>query len=579
MAVHIYPKQIRGRIYYYAQCSWREKIDRTDTGKAKGSGPSRVRSETTYLGSAESILARLSRTLDPLEVRHRDFGFVAAVYQTAVEMGLVELLKEHMPGQRYGIERWLYFLLPIINRLQHATSKQKMGQWAAKTVLPDLLDFDPKRLDSQSFWYATDDIISERKLRQRRKDDPTLDDDLFVGLDDATFVTIEKTLVANLQQQFAIDGPLLLYDTTNFFTYIEEPVRSRLARTGHNKDSHHHLRQVGLALCVDKEWGLPLFHRLYRGNSHDSKTFAAVVNDLIAAMKEGFAQVEDLVLVLDKGNNSQENFARLQEDQVRWVGSLAPTHYPDLMELPREAYERRCEHYRYYRCQRQVMGVECTLVVTYNEKLRRKQEHSLHNGIAKLEQQIREKWATYKRPPQTLPKGIISLIKESRYGDCILTACGDRAPVFTTNEITLTRRQKNFGKNLLFSSDLEAEAGWIITQYQAKDRIEDDFKLLKDPELIRWRPSRHWTDTKLRAFGFCCVMALLLIRVMELKVCRAGLRMSPAVLKEELADLREIIMVYDPKTAETKVSARSSIQQRLWDLFDLGSLETQLTGH
>jgi hypothetical protein len=36
------------------------------------------------------------------------------------------------------------------------------------------------------------------------------------------------------------------------------------------------------------------------------------------------------------------------------------------------------------------MGVECTLVVTYNEKLRRKQEHSLHNGIAKLEQQIRE---------------------------------------------------------------------------------------------------------------------------------------------------------------------------------------------
>jgi hypothetical protein len=349
-----------------------------------------VRSETTYLGSAESILARLSRTLDPLEVRHRDFGFVAAVYQTAVEMGLVELLKEHMPGQRYGIERWLYFLLPIINRLQHATSKQKMGQWAAKTVLPDLLDFDPKRLDSQSFWYATDDIISERKLRQRRKDDPTLDDELFVGLDDATFVTIEKTLVANLQQQFAIDGPLLLYDTTNFFTYIEEPVRSRLARTGHNKDSHHHLRQVGLALCVDKEWGLPLFHRLYRGNSHDSKTFAAVVNDLIAAMKEGFAQVEDLVLVLDKGNNSQENFARLQEDQVRWVGSLAPTHYPDLMELPREAYEGRCEHYRYYRCQRQVMGVECTLVVTYNEKLRRKQEHSLHNGIAKLEQQIRE---------------------------------------------------------------------------------------------------------------------------------------------------------------------------------------------
>lgn len=143
----------------------------------------------------------------------------------------------------------------------------------------------------------------------------------------------------------------------------------------------------------------------------------------------------------------------------------------------------------------------------------------------------------------------------------------------------MDKRRKYFGKNLLFCANLKAESGWIIEQYRAEDRVEDDFKLLKDPELIRWRPSRHWTDTKIRAFGFCCIMALVLIRVMERKAAKAGMRMSPSVLKDELADLEEITMVYDIHSADIQITARSSIQQRLWDLFDLSAIENALTEH
>lgn len=80
--------------------------------------------------------------------------------------------------------------------------------------------------------------------------------------------------------------------------------------------------------------------------------------------------------------------------------------------------------------------------------------------------------------------------------------------------------------------------------------------------MIRWRPGRHWTDTKIRAFGFCCVMALALIQVMLQKMDRAGLWMSAAVLKEELTDLKEILMIYDENHANMKITQRSSIQQR-----------------
>jgi len=59
MAMHIYPKSINGRTYYYAQRSWREKVEKQGDGKRRGSGKSRVRSETIYLGSAESIVQKL----------------------------------------------------------------------------------------------------------------------------------------------------------------------------------------------------------------------------------------------------------------------------------------------------------------------------------------------------------------------------------------------------------------------------------------------------------------------------------------------------------------------------------------
>lgn len=578
MPWNIYPKKIHGHTYYYAQRSRREKGAAGGPGKAKGWVKSRVRTETVYLGSAESIVQRLKQTRTPLEVYHRQFGFVAGVYQTAVQIGLVDLLKTHISGQRYGVPRWLYFMLPIINRLQHATSKEKMGKWAQRTVLPDLLDFDPKRLRSKSFWYATNDVISEKELRERRKEHRELEDELFVGIDDAVFAHIEEELVAKLQQEHDLYADTLLYDTTNFFTYIEAPVRAKLANTGHNKDSRHHLRQVGLALCVDKQWGIPLFYRMYRGNAHDAKAFPQVVEELIAAIRAGFDHVDELVLVLDKGNNSQDNFAKLQ-GKIRWVGSLVPSQYKDLIELPLDAYEGTWEGYRYHRCTRQVMGIECILVLTYNDKLARKQHHSLRNGIEKLKRQIREKWATYKTSPKQVPPGIETLRNKSRYKDYLRVACQDGQPVFSQRKDAIVDKAKHFGKNLLFTSDLGAQAGWVITEYHAKDRIEDDFKLLKLPELIRWRPCRHWTDTKIRAFGFCCIMALVLIRVMQRKTVEAGLAMSPAVIKQELSDLKEIVLVYDPHTVDTQITTRSSVQQRLWELFGLGSLENHLTRH
>ena len=137
-------------------------------------------------------------------------------------------------------------------------------------------------------------------------------------------------------------------------------------------------------------------------------------------------------------------------------------------------------------------------------------------------------------------------------------------------------RKKRFGKNLIFSNMLGVETGYLIDTYNEKQIIEDDFHLRKDPTMIRFQPIRHWTDTKIRAYAFCCVVAITLMRVMQWKAGNAGYKMSPKVLKEELTDIQEAVMVYSSKDARRKITERSAVQEKLWKTFNLQEIQQML---
>lgn len=582
MSDKIFPKKIKGKIYYYYQYTYREKVDPKDhyKGKGPGSGKSRVRTHSEYLGTARFIRDKIKQSKgQPLAVKHLNFGVLAATYQTAIKIGLLDTLKKYITGQRFGIPRWFFFFIAILNRIDNATSKEKMGTWAAGTILPRLLGFDPNVLNSKTFWYVTDDIISESELRKRRRNNTCLADDVFVGLNDQVFRDIEKDVFTHVRDNFAIEPASVVYDTTNFFTYIQPLTPCELAETGHNKDSHHHLKQVGLAVAVEQIYGLPFFHRTYRGNSHDSTTFFSVIDDLVQEVKQHVHENSTVILVMDKGNNSEDNFNKLK-GKLDWIGSLVPSHYPDLLVKPPDTYEGEWDGMKYFRVKQKVIGIDCVLVMTFNPKLYKKQMYSLENGIEKIQKHIRQKLSTYKRlPGNSVPQGIESMRKKSRYGCFFEIVIKDHMISFPQKKNKIEEAKIRFGKNLIFTNRLKAESPWIIDQYKNKNIVEQDFNLLKDPELVRNRPIRHWTDTKIRSFCFSCVMALLLLRVMQLIAKKADLDMSPLVLKQELQDLKLISWLEESLQIESKVSERSTVQQKLWDIFRLKEIENELTIH
>ncbi len=89
---------------------------------------------------------------------------------------MTEALKTHIVGERYGMPRWVFFLVTILNRLESAASKNQMPRWTAKTILPNLLGFNPRKFTSKNFLYVTDDIISEKEQGKRRRQQGMLTD-------------------------------------------------------------------------------------------------------------------------------------------------------------------------------------------------------------------------------------------------------------------------------------------------------------------------------------------------------------------------------------------------------------------
>ena len=565
------------RTYYIYQYSYRVKLNREDSGKERGSGKSKVITRSVYLGTAEKILGAVQEKKEPFSVVVSQFGLVAAAYQTAQEIGLNEILMKHVSGKTGGVPGWIFFLVSIINRLDHATSKNRMSQWLSGTILPQVLGIDPFVLSGKNFWYAADDVFSEKHLKQSRKEAEMPAGPLLAGLED-TFTKMEMELFSRLDQIMGLSPSLIFYDTTNFFTYIQQPARSELANTCHSKDSKNHLNHVGLLMAVEKTHKIPLLSQVYQANRHDSKVFSCILAELIISLRRLGGAQSDLVIVLDKGNNSQENFVAMR-GLISWVGALVPSHHNELIELDLSNYHGLWNDLHYYRTTKNIMGIDCAVVLTYNPATARKKTHSLNRGIDKLKKDITARWASYKARPGAVTRGIISLQKASDYGSCVTVSVQEGELHFEDNTSEIEARKKRFGKSLIFSDMLGAETGYLIDTYHQRNVIENDFQLLKDQTIIRFRPMRHWTDTKIRAYAFCCVAAMTIMRVMQWKAQRAGYSLSPHVLKEELSDIKEVAIAYSTTDVSKKITDRSTVQSKLWEALNLGDIERHLYLH
>jgi transposase len=99
-----------------------------------------------------------------------------------------------------------------------------------------------------------------------------------------------------------------------------------------------------------------------------------------------------------------------------------------------------------------------------------------------------------------------------------------------------------FGKTILSTDQVAWSSEDIVLGYRGQYKLEDGFRTLKDSEACCGWPKNHWTDQKIRVHGFFCVMALLLLSLLQRQLAQKGIDLSITRLTRSLTEIEETVL-------------------------------------
>jgi transposase len=561
----------KGRPYYYAVES--KRLD----------GKPRIVWQK-YLGTVEGMVARAegARPKKPKEVVIFEAGGVAVLLRIAQRLDLAGLINELVPKRDQGPTVADYLVLAALNRALSPCSKVEIGEWYENTILRRLWRFPKSAFSSQRFWDHMG-MVSEDAIER-----------------------IQKQLVERIRSEFGLDSGLLLYDTTNFFTFLATSNgRAVLPQRGHSKAKRHDLRQVGLALMVTQRFMIPLLHRVYPGNVADVSLFSQISQELIATYNQLVDASDDMTLVFDKGNVSDDAMEVLAMQRVGFVAALSANRRKASLSTPLSRFEpvESLSGTFAFSDIMEVWGTLCRVVVSYTESFFTQQLAGVTNNLVKCQKHLSEVQKSLERWREGNCKGLGPTIKSLRKKvEKILSAqfmkdlfrvrldegascgkSGQRAPHlhYEVDHAALTRlTNERLGRTVLVTNHLNWSPEQVILAYRGLARVEESFKHMKNTAFLHWQPAYHWTDQKLKVHGFYCVLALLLATLACKEASEAGIDLSlPAMLKE-LSAIREVAIIYPKGTlARPKnhiaISRMSPRQRKLAEALDIASVLNQ----
>lgn len=564
----IVKKSIKGHNYYYY----------VETKRVNGK--SRFVNQK-YLGTADKLLKMAMNSAKSMQsqvlyAHEVNFGAVALLYDTAMKLGIVDIIDSIAPKRAQGASVGMYFLIAAINRAVAPSSKSGLKDWYEKTALPSITGLKPSLFTVQNFWNNTD--VSVDQLRD-----------------------IEDQILQKMVSVCGIDVNRLIYDATNFFTYIDTMNPSSLAKRGHDKAKRNDLRTVGLALTVTPDYSIPIMSEVYPGNRTDSSQFAITMEQMKARFRNIAGKDAEVTIVFDRGNNSLSNIALLEEAglQFHYVGGLRKNEASELFAIPRSRYkplecpDTASEKYRNlsaFRMQTRVLGRLLTTIILHNPELERGQMQGIRINIEKttadfLELQGRllkrakgEVKGGKKPTVESVTKAIERNFSQREFmrelfdyeifekeGHVLLTfACSDAK----LEEI----KERQLGKTALFTDRDDMTDYQIISAYRSAWHVEHSFKQMKDTDFLTVRPIFHWTDQMIAIHLFICVLAYRLCAIVRRILASEGIYCTINEYLKSMGAVNRVTTFYGdlskPKAIEAFIEG-DELAKRIEGIFGL----------
>lgn len=532
-------KVIKGHSYYYL----------VETARVNG------KSKTVwqmYLGNADKIKKFYEEESSPT-IHSKVFGSVAAMLSIADELKIKEIITKEVPDLNHKLKVWEHVILQSICRFHEPASKNGSIDWYNKSILPLLW----RRTFSspQTILNQFDKMITRNKNHLSR---------------------IEEELCKVLLEKGVMPS-VLIWDPTNFFTYIEDG--EELPQKGSSKEKRFDKSIINLGLIVSDE-NIPLMHVAYKGNNHESKVIVDVVDTIHERFEKLGQNTEELVFVFDRGNNSKKNISHIG-GKFHFIGALKKNQLKYLFEIGVEKFEdlytnKKENLIKGYRTTEKIYDEVYTIIVTYNKKTCLKQKAKTDESIKKIRDKLSKLETTInnkKRGKKATTKGVAKQINNflhKQYQSFFSWDLDESKQKFSwkLNEELLKEKEKTYGKNVLFTDLADWRAKDIAKTYNSKTIIEDDFRAMKNRLLIPVKPFFHRKDSHLRGHIFICVLSMLLYRYMLWKL--KDLDMSEQKITDELKNMRlAFIKQKNSKSVKKVLESMTPEQIRIYSALNL----------
>lgn len=468
----------------------------------------------------------------------RALGDVWALTELWRELGFGEL-RRVFRRTRHSIDVEALVRVMVLNRLCDPDSKLGVLRWLETVAMPGL---DVKAITHQQLLRSMDALVDHHEA-------------------------VDRVVAGLLRPMIDQDLSVMFYDLTTIRSEgLSEP-DGDIRRYGMSKEGLI-ARQFMLGVVQTAE-GLPIYHEVFDGNVAETKTLLPTLEKVLAR----FASIRRLVLVADRGLLSLDNLEALQSvrlasgEPLEFVLAVPGRRYDEFVDVLEAFHRTRCVTADHevigefsWKALRLIVAHEPIRAAEQTARRRERIEALIEQGEAwagKLDdQQLGIQHKGRKLSESGAKARLFHAVSEAHLSRIIKVDLKAELFCYDVDEKAQALAEMMDGKLLLITNTPDQNPEAIVARYKSLADIERGFRVLKSE--LELGPVFHRLPERIRAHASICFMALILHRVMRMRLRAADTPLSP---ERALESLRRIQYHRIELDATHPVSGVSTIRE------------------
>jgi transposase len=452
------------------------------------------------------------------------FGDVWVLHQIWHELGLSDALRRALRSSRRQFDAEALVRAMVFNRLIDPTSKIGIVEWLrAETSMPGI---DAEAVHHMQLMRAMDAL-------EENKD------------------AVEQAVANQLHPLLDKDLSVVFYDVTSVRIHGVAQLGDDLRAYGQSKDVHGIGRQFALGVIQTAE-GLPIAHEVFEGNVAETRTLVPILQRL----QKRFA-LKRIVIVADRGLLSLDNVSALEE-----LGRAQGVSVDYILAVPARRYAAFADILRAIQPAldstdapvdqdviTETLWEGRRLVIAHNAARAAEQTAARQSIIAELDalgealarkldaQDAGENGRGRRSSDRGAYQRFHKALVEKQMTRFIKPDLGSPSFAYSVDEEALEQAERLDGKLLLVTSLSEMASEEVVDRYRSLADIERGFRVLKSE--IEIAPVYHRLPDRIRAHALVCFLALVLYRILRMRLKAAQSPVSPSRLLKLLSRIQK----------------------------------------